>query len=174
VIVLSGPKHCGKTTAGGLLAAALNRPFFDLDAQIQKETGKTPRDIFAEGPEVFRKAEEEALRRLLSLPEAENATLAAGGGVIDNPAAMSLLNSAQAIIVYIEISAATAWNRIVPGGLPAFLKTDDPKETHRLLHERRAAEYKKAARFTVNAENKSPHETVCLIMNILKKMDFNV
>jgi shikimate kinase len=51
-------------------------------------------------------------------------------------------------VVYLEVSAETAWKRIEQaafngGGFPAFLDTENPKESHAALHERRAEAYKK-------------------------------
>ena len=57
-IVLCGIKHCGKTTVGKALAAALNVPFVDTDDLIVEKDGgtRTVREIFkTEGEEYFRK-----------------------------------------------------------------------------------------------------------------------
>jgi shikimate kinase len=87
------------------------------------------------------------------------------GGIIDNPHAMALLEkeSANLCTVYLEISAETAWQRIVSdGGLPPFLEAPtlaESKEKHRQLHERRASGYKKIADHCICAEGKS---AVCL------------
>lgn len=57
-VVLIGMPGCGKTVIGRRLAAALNRPFFDLDREIEKAAGKTIPQIFAEdGEEEFRRIE---------------------------------------------------------------------------------------------------------------------
>jgi shikimate kinase len=170
-IFLCGPKHAGKTRAGRALAALVSGVFIDLDEYIEAHTGKSPRTLYREGPAVFRKAEAEALEHLLAPPDRPpgNAAghdggtpriIAAGGGLIDNPEALSLTE--KAITAYIEVSAETAWERIFRAarqdGLPPFLDTKNPRETHRALHERRAAAYRTWARITVQGEGKTPEE----------------
>jgi shikimate kinase len=66
-----------------------------------------------------------------------------------------------AILVYLDVSVETAWERIKAsadksGELPPFLNTADPQETHRLFHERRATAYREAAHIIIQADGKSP------------------
>lgn len=171
LILLTGPKHAGKTSAGRALAALGGGDFIDLDELVREQTGKSPRALFREGPEVFRRAEAEALESLLRMTEAGGPgssrwirTAAAGGGLIDNPEARSLLAGAPRLwIVYLDLSPETAWERIErtaaeTGELPPFLDTADPRGTHFVLHTRRAAEYRKIAHHTVEAGGKSPEQ----------------
>jgi shikimate kinase len=65
IIVLTGPKHAGKTSVGKALAALLGGNCTDLDEFIEQREGKSPRTLYKEGPEVFRKAEAEALEALI-------------------------------------------------------------------------------------------------------------
>jgi len=179
-IVLVGPKHSGKTSAGKELAALLSCDFIDLDEYITRKTGKSPRALYIEGPEVFKKAEAGALAVLFeptlleaALLEAKTAesssplVIASGGGLIDNPDALPLLkNNAAAISVFLDIPAQAAWERIKKAGeLPPFLKTENPEETHRSLHERRAAAYRQFASLVIKADGKSPQEIAQEIMN---------
>jgi shikimate kinase len=171
-LLLTGPKHCGKTSAGRMLASLRGAVFIDLDEQIERRTGRDPRSLYREGPEVFRAAEAETLRELLEGPAEEGPfrVIAAGGGLVDNPAALGLVREArQVCTVYLEVSAGTAWERILreageKGELPPFLDTANPRETHRALHERRAAACKKLARFVVNGERGRPEETAAEII----------
>ena len=168
LIVLVGPKHSGKTSAGKELASLLSGSFVDLDDYITQRSGKSPRALYIEGPEVFKKAEAGALAALLeaafSEPEMAKSSLplviASGGGLIDNPDALSFLEKNTAVTsVFLDISAQTAWERIKRDGeLPPFLKTENPEKTHRSLHERRAAAYRQFASLVINAEGKSPGE----------------
>jgi shikimate kinase len=120
-------------------------------------------------------AEAEALGDLLNRGEGRDGgpqIIAAGGGLIDNPPALALLEKAGALTrVYLEVPANTAWERISAGaeknGLPPFLDTQNPRETHRALHERRAAAYRKWARFTINGEGKTPEEIAGEIVGLL-------
>ncbi|GHV42410.1 shikimate kinase [Spirochaetia bacterium] len=190
LIILTGPKHSGKTTAGKALANRCGGTFIDLDELVQERAGKSPRTLFKAGPGVFRKVETEALQSLINAKADGDAPgqggheggslriVAAGGGLVDNSPALALLrNSGAAIhttgaaihttgavtLVYLEVSVETAWERIrasaeKTGELPPFLNTDDPQETHRLLHERRAVAYREIAGVIVQADGKSPEE----------------
>jgi shikimate kinase len=85
--------------------------------------------------------------------------IATGGGLIDNSEAMSILKKSGAVMVYLDISVEDAWDRIAAGGeLPPFLRTENPRETHRALHERRAAAYLQIANIVIETEGKSPQE----------------
>ena len=172
IIVITGPKHSGKTLCARALAKLTGWAAADLDEQVTKETGRTPRELFKESPEVFRKAEAAALASLSRPGEMKSSLIiAAGGGLIDNSEAVELLSQHREInTVYLEVSSGTAWRRILSsaaaeGELPPFLKTENPGETHAALHERRAGSYKALAQFTVSAENKSPEEIAGEIVN---------
>ena len=158
-IILTGPKHCGKSTAGKALASLISGSFIDLDEKITEITGSTPRELYKAGPAVFQKAEAEALSALIMTGGKKKRVIATGGGIIDNPEAAALLaalKNSGAKIVYLDIPAAAAWERISSKELPPFLQTDNPQETHRVLHNRRAAEYRKIADIVINTEGKSP------------------
>jgi shikimate kinase len=172
-ILLVGPKHSGKTSAGKALASLCSGGFIDLDELAAQQTGKSPRTLYIEGPAVFRKAEAKALAALgaapLAAPLAADAesgadtirVIAAGGGIVDNPEAIALLEkTGRALPVYLSVSADTAWERISRAGeLPPFLQTGNPRQTHRALHERRGAAYRKLAPIVIEAEGKNP-ETI--------------
>jgi shikimate kinase len=172
IILITGPKHSGKTTAAAFLAQLLGAEFVDLDEVVERQTGKSPRALFKEGPELFRQAEARALASLASLPSRENGrgqgvvrVVAAGGGLVDNAGALEALRGQglsgdAAAIVYLEVSADTAWERIrgaaaESGEWPAFLTGENPRETNAALHERRGAAYREIASLTVNGEGKT-------------------
>jgi shikimate kinase len=190
-IVLLGPKHSGKTSVGRELAKLLGGSFIDLDERIEAQTGKSPRSLFKESPETFQAAELRALESLVPIHLANGFTgdtdcgdtagqdggapmvIAAGGGIIDNDRARRFLLAGDgAFLVNLEVSPETAWERISAaaargGELPPFLDTGNPRETHRLLHERRAAAYRGIARLTVSGEGKTPEEAAREILELL-------
>jgi len=166
----------GKTTTGRALAGILGAEFADLDTVVTARLKKTPRELFREGAAgiaAFRKAEAEALAGALNAAAAgvfaapgRPLVIAAGGGIIDNPDAVETLRKARALLVYLEIPAETAWARIAAtGDLPPFLKTGNPRETHRRLHVRRAAAYRALAEVVVNAAGRAP-ETIAASLAI--------
>ena len=159
-VILIGPKHSGKTSAGRVLASLCSCEFIDLDELILQRTGKSPRQLYSEGPAVFQKAEAEAMAAISGGDGGEGwRVIAAGGGIIDNAEAAAALKKAGAAVVYLDISAERAWDRIAKSGeLPPFLRTENPQETHRVLHERRAAAYSRIADIVIKADVKTPRE----------------
>lgn len=171
LILLTGPKHSGKTSAGRALAPLIRAQFIDLDELIETRTGKSPRALYREGTLIFKAAEAEALEYLLDLPVQEASPglrlAAAGGGLIDNRRAMDLLRlpprnrQGGVLQIYLEISAETAWKRIWRDAqeteeLPPFLGVEDPRGVHAALHKRRAGAYREAAGIILDAEGRSP------------------
>jgi shikimate kinase len=186
IIVLTGPKHSGKTTVGCALARLLATGFVDLDALVEARTGKSPRTLYREAPAVFREAEAGALRFLAGASrgvppedcgggdETAPPVVAAGGGIVDNRDALTILGGPEFRVLYLEVSAETAWERIRgeaerTGELPPFLNTADPRETHRRLHETRAAACRALAEITVRGEGKSPEDIAGEFLTELQK-----
>jgi shikimate kinase len=172
IVLLTGPKHSGKTRTGRILAGGWEGRFVDLDELMETRTGKTPRTLFKEGPEIFRAAEAEAMAEILG--RRERLVAAAGGGLIDNRGAMDLLKKSRHLaVVCLDVSAGTAWNRILKtaagGELPPFLQSANPRETHRQLHERRARAYRDIAHIVIDTEHKSPGAIAGEIMEYLKR-----
>ena len=194
VIVLVGPKHSGKTSAGRALAQLFQGFFYDVDEEITQATGKSPRALFEAGKAVFQAAEADAAASLIqriqlpdSKPSASGGSsalsfhiIAAGGGIIDNPPAWAALKKADAL-VYLRVSAASAWSRIVQsasreGSLPPFLRTDDPESTHRALHEGRGRAYEAGVSHVVDCGAKSPEgiaREIAMLLSfpVLKTLD---
>jgi shikimate kinase len=164
VFSLAGPKHCGKSSAAKAAAADSGGLFIDLDALLEELSGRTARELFLTGKDIFREAETRAVQKALELASRSAAPvfIAAGGGIIDNPEAFGLLKKASSIL-YLEVSADTAWERIERAakqgeGWPSFLQGPDPRKLHRELHERRAGSYRKEAFRVISAEGKTPAE----------------
>ena len=113
-IILCGIKHCGKSTQGKRLAAALGLDFYDTDDLIYEQTGMDARAIYkSQGKDAFMAAELKAceyLQELLSAPnEASKAQEAAAFGQPKNRGASD--NSSQA-----KESAAAKSAVIATGG----------------------------------------------------------
>ena len=74
-IILCGIKHCGKSTLGKMLAAALGLDFYDTDDLISEQTGMDARAIYkSQGKDAFMAAELKACEYLQELLSAPNET----------------------------------------------------------------------------------------------------
>lgn len=141
-IILCGIKHCGKSTQGKRLAAALGLDFYDTDDLIYEQTGMDARAIYkSQGKDAFMAAELRAcefLRDTLSGTQAQDAAtvaslktaaqsealqaqeaaaaksavIATGGGICQNEPAIAILKK-LGTIVYLEAPEITAAGRIV-------------------------------------------------------------
>ena len=79
-IVLIGMPGCGKSTTGKRLAALTGRRFIDIDAEIEKRTGRTIPEIFREeGEDAFRKLETEVTAEVC---RESGCVISTGGGVV--------------------------------------------------------------------------------------------
>jgi shikimate kinase/3-dehydroquinate synthase len=86
----------GKSTVGPGVAAALGRPFVDLDARVEASAGCSVRTLFErEGEGGFRAWEHAALRALL--PE-QPSVVALGGGTVVNDRVRSEVRSAGTLV----------------------------------------------------------------------------
>jgi shikimate kinase len=80
-LFLIGFMGAGKTTVGQLLAEKLKFKFIDLDENIEKITGKTIVDFFAENREEnFRTLESNLLKNIAKKRKINNYVVALGGG----------------------------------------------------------------------------------------------
>lgn len=95
-ITLVGFMAAGKSRIGRALAARLGRPFVDSDAEIEAASGMTVAEIFAaKGEAEFRRAEREAIARLL---KGGAKVIAVGGGAFVDPENRASLNEASRTI----------------------------------------------------------------------------
>jgi len=78
-IFLTGFMGTGKTAIGRALAARLGKEFLDLDAEVERRSGRSIQAIFAaDGEASFRRIEAETLRDVA----ARDIVVATGGGAI--------------------------------------------------------------------------------------------
>nr|CAA28836.1 arom polypeptide [Aspergillus nidulans] len=90
-IYIIGMRGAGKSTAGNWVSKALNRPFVDLDTELETVEGMTIPDIIkTRGWQGFRNAELEILKRTLK-ERSRGYVFACGGGVVEMPEARKLL-----------------------------------------------------------------------------------
>ena len=99
-IVIIGMPGAGKSTMGVILAKTLGRKFIDTDIAIQEQTGRLLQDMIdADGPEAFKKTEEQTI---LSL-HCRGTVIATGGSVVFSGKAMEHLKK-DGVVIYLRIS----------------------------------------------------------------------
>lgn len=102
-IALLGLRGSGKSTLGQLLAKERGVPFIELDREIERITGTSLTEIFQLfGQETFRRAEREALDRVLA--DHTDFVMATSGSIVTEAATLELLLS----------SCFTIWVRAEP------------------------------------------------------------
>ena len=89
-IVLIGMPGAGKTTIGWKLGKALGRPVLDADDKVVEQTGRTIKDLFQEGEDVFRQAETAAVKTLAAM---DGIIISCGGGVVKRPENIAFLQA---------------------------------------------------------------------------------
>ena len=154
-IVLVGMMGAGKTTVGRRLAAKLDLPFRDADAEIEAAAGMPVPDIFANyGEPAFRDGERRVIGRLLDGPPL---VLATGGGAYMDPATRARI-AESAISVWLKVDHETLMRRVRRRSNRPLLKTPDPEATMRQLMAQRYPIYAEAD-LTVESSD-LPHERV--------------
>ncbi|MCP3680218.1 MAG: hypothetical protein GY821_10195 [Gammaproteobacteria bacterium] len=156
-LVLMGFKGVGKSAVAKQLAAKLQRPFIDLDKQIEAQyveqfhQSLSYRQIMAQhGADVFHTLEHEALRQAILC---RDSVLALGGRTplaADNQA---LLSSAAnpCLLIYLQAPAAEVFARIMANGRPAFFPAhEDPQQTFERLWQARIPIYQQLADITID------------------------
>src|SRR5262249_37184286 len=112
-LFLCGLSGAGKSTVGALVAEALGAGFCDLDAEIEREAGRSVAEIFAqEGEATFRAREAVALERTLARGDA---VIALGGGALVHEASRTRV-LASGRVVWLDAPTAVLVGRLQAGG----------------------------------------------------------
>lgn len=108
-IVLIGFMGAGKTTIGELLSRKMDLPFIDLDKTIVEKENLSIPEIFEKyGATYFRKLEHDVLKTYIN----KNIIIATGGGIIENPNNMEILQKNN-LNIWVDTNIDTVYNRIV-------------------------------------------------------------
>ena len=163
-IVLIGAPGSGKSTVGVALAAHLQWPFVDTDALIELKESKKITDLFVEnGEEYFRSVEFAALQEVLL---EESAVISLGGGAPISDSAQAVLQSSNSVIVFLDVSLATAAPRVgFNRDRPLLL--GNPRATWQALAEQRRPIYEKLATQSIKVDDMTVDEIIAIIESSL-------
>jgi len=137
-VALVGFMGAGKTTIGREVARLTERPFVDLDEEIEARHGPIARIFDERGEAEFRRIEETLAAEALA--RSEPAVLALGGGALTSERTREALRQ-RAFVVWIEVRLADAWRRTSGSDRP--LARDE--ESFRRLYADRLGAYDGAA-----------------------------
>lgn len=156
-ICLYGPSGTGKTTVGRLLAQRLNKTWFDLDAEIEKEAGQSIETMFRIlGEAVFRELESATLDHLLKADPSSVISLG-GGALLDNK--NRLLTESYGQVVLLSASIDTLVSRLSADNYVRPLVMDDPRQRLTDLLARRHEHYASFGKAMIT-DNLNPEEIV--------------
>lgn len=162
--VLIGLPGSGKSTIGRRLAKAMGITMLDTDAEIERRTGRTIAEIFAEeGEPGFRRLEEEVIRDAL---RDHDGILSLGGGAVTTPGVREAL--AGHTVVYLEISAAEGVRRTSGSTVRPLLAGPDRAEKYRELMSQRVPLYRRVATVRINTNRRNPGAVVRYIVGRLE------
>jgi shikimate kinase / 3-dehydroquinate synthase len=138
-VALIGFMGAGKTTTGAALGRLLERPFLDVDEELERRHGATIPELFEHRGELwFRNVEAELTRELLDRPEPS--VLALGGGAVTRAETREAL-ARHSFTVLLAIDPDEAWSRASATNRP--LARDEA--AFRALYDERQAVYLETA-----------------------------
>lgn len=148
-IILSGFMGCGKTTIGRRLASVLQMKFVDMDLYIEKKTGLTVSEIFAQhGEAYFRALETETVREL---SKEKHYVIATGGGTLMRRENMDEFHRGGGKIYYLSVPLAALKERLKNDKRRPLLQTPDRNAVIERLLEERTPQYLASADVVVDA-----------------------
>ena len=162
-IVFIGFMGVGKTTVGKLVAKKLNRPFIDIDEEIEKEYQMPVSQIFNQiGEMAFRKREKSLIS---NLAEQEQKIISVGGGAfLQEEIRQVCLTSC--IVIYLNLSLENWKNRLdlIIESRPV-LQGKSKEEMEDLFYTRQAIYSQHHLK--IETDNKAPNEIADEIIETL-------
>jgi|GEM_PF-110160 len=140
-VVMVGMMGAGKTAVGRALAAKLDVPFLDSDAEIVKAANMSIAEIFArDGEAFFRIKETQVIDRLL---DEERGILSTGGGAFLADGNRDLITQ-KGVSVWLDADLDLLWQRVRHKDTRPLLRTANPRQTLSDIYDSRVPIYAKA------------------------------
>jgi shikimate kinase len=153
-LALVGFMGTGKSTIGRLAAEQMQFDFVDTDALIEERLDRSVSEIFAgEGEAAFRQYEKQAVE---GLGRRTRVVIAAGGGLVADPANMASLK-AHALVIWLVASPETIWERVRTQTHRPLLRGPDAEAKIRELLAAREPSYRQADVF-IHSGLRAPRE----------------
>jgi len=166
-LFLVGPMGAGKSTIGRLLAAELQRDFYDSDHEIQARCGADIPWIFdIEGEAGFREREVQMIDELTRL---DGIVLATGGGAVMNEANRRALRE-RGTVVYLQTSVDQQLKRTAKDRNRPLLRNTDPRAVLAELFERRDPLYRATADLVIRTDRRGPRSVVNEILKRVERL----
>jgi shikimate kinase len=164
-VVLVGLMGAGKTNIGRRLAARLQLPFVDADAEIEAAAGESIEEIFRRyGEAYFREGERRVIARLL---DGKVKILATGGGAFMDATTRERIR-ANGISIWLRADLDLLVTRVGRRESRPLLKDGDPRAVLAALIERRHPIYGEAD-IVVDSIDGPPEATLGRVIAELKR-----
>ena len=151
-IYLIGLMGSGKSTLGKSLSEKIQKPFVDLDSEIEKAAGKFISEIFdIDGEEQFRKMESKQLKQY------SESIVACGGGIVLKDENREFINE-NGFTILLTASMEELSHRLSDSGNRPLLADDNTEEALTKLWLERQLNYLNTADFTIETDGKNPEE----------------
>ncbi|MGI2326593.1 shikimate kinase [Planococcus sp. YIM B11945] len=146
-IYLIGFMGCGKSAIGRRLSFLLKLPFYDMDKEIVRQTGKTIPEIFEQhGEKYFRDLETEFLRNFTG----NYCIISTGGGAVMRKANKKIMRE-TGLVLFLDAPFKEIWRRIHKDpNRPIVAKST--REEIEALYKMRYPHYKAAAHISIRTE----------------------
>lgn len=161
LLVIVGMPGAGKSTLGKRLAAQLNLPFIDADAEIEAAAGMAVPEIFAQfGEPAFREGERRVIARLL---KGKPCVLATGGGAFMDPQTRANIKAAGALSLWLNVALDNLASRTARATNRPLIQNQDPRASLLPLWEKRAPTYALADVSVVCDERPAEENAACAL-----------
>ncbi len=157
-MILIGFMGCGKTSVGTRLSYRMKKPLVDLDKVIERQEGRSIKEIFeTDGEPYFRAKETSVLQNLAYTMH--HKVFSTGGGTPLRDENKKLLREIGTV-VYLRATADTIYSRVKYDTTRPLLQKEDPYAEIVKLLEARKADYEACADLIIDVDGLSADEVI--------------